>query len=185
MEFKRGVSLWQVTRKYHMGYDTVRMLAERYSKYGMEGLQQKKGVYYPQSIKLSALEDFEKNGLTLEEICSKYDITQRTFLRWQVMYEAYKKGDMFALNGNGAIHKGEVYSSLLQPQPSVIIKKQEMPESKERTERRKVLSNMNKKELQELLLDREAELDILKKLEALAQERETRRHAIWHRSSQD
>jgi len=185
MELKRGTSLWQVTQKYHIGYSTARRFKERFEKYGMDGLQYREGVYHPQAIKLSALEDFEKNGLTLEEICSKYDIHRTTFKHWQVLYEAYKKGDKFALNGNGAIHKGEVYSSLLQPQPSAINTRQEMPESKERTERRKALSNLNRKELQELLLDREAELDILKKLEALDQEREMRRHAIWHKSSQD
>ena len=44
-------------------------------------------------------------------------------------------------------------------------------------ERMKDLNKMSREELCELLLDREAEVEFLKKLEALVQERE-RRHAI-------
>lgn len=69
--------------------------------------------------------------------------------------------------------------------PKPKIKTQTMQESKEKQERRKALSKLSKKELQELLLDREAELDILKNLEALEQERENRRRRILRGLSRD
>lgn len=186
MEFKRGVAPYRIALKYHLATRTLRRLVKRYDEQGLEGLKEKKGMYYPQAIKLSALNDFEQNGLTLEEVSYKYDIAKHTFRHWQVLYEAYKKGDKYALNGGGAIHKGEIYTPSLYTQPELTTStKQDMPESKERTERRKALSKLNKKELKELLLDREAELDILKKLEALAQEREMLRRATWRKSSRD
>jgi len=187
MQAKQGVPISRIQKMYSISPLTIKRLIRRYDKDGMDGLKERHGIYHPQSVKLSALEDFEKNGLTLREICSKYDISYTTFGRWKVMYEAYKKGDKFALNGNGAVHKEDIYYPMTQQsyQPTTAVKKQDMSESKERTERRKAISNLSRKELQEILLDREAELDILKKLEALDQEREMRRHAIWHKSSKD
>ena len=44
---------------------------------------------------------------------------------------------------------------------------------------------MSKKELYELLLDREAELELIKKVEALVQKRESRLRTIGRKSSKN
>ena len=60
-----------------------------------------------------------------------------------------------------------------------------MPETKEKSSRREALSKLSKKELYELLLDREAELELIKKAEALVRKRESRLHAIGRKSFKD
>ena len=66
--------------------------------------------------------------------------------------------------------------SIITPkyQPPEKDKTMNIEQSKKLVERKKSLCKMNKKELCELLLDREAEIEFLKKLEALDQERDRR-----------
>lgn len=180
---KQGVPLLQLEKQYSIARSTLQRLISRYDREGIEGLKEKASTQYPEHVKLAALREYETNGLSLSEIYDKYDIGYGTFKRWQKAYEAYKHGDKYALNGNGAIRKCDM--PYRHKENTVNQSPHPMSESKEKQERRKALSKLSKKELQELLLDREAELDILKNLEALDRERENKRHEILRGLSRD
>lgn len=182
---KQGVPLLELQRRYSITPHTIRRLIARYDKEGISGLKEMKGVYYPEATKLAALHDYETKGLSLREITDKYCIPYGTFKSWRTMYEAYKRGDKFALSGGKALHKCDIPSICQSIAGQTAHRVNTMQESKEKEERRKALSRLSKKELQELLLDREAELDILKNLEALDREREDKRHAILRGLSKD
>lgn len=183
MRLKQGESFKSVSKSLHISIKTLHLLVIRYDKYGIDGLEEKRNSFYPEAIKLHILRDYQNNSLSLKEVCEKYDVACKTFERWLSAYDAYKKGDKFALNGNGAIRKCDFGHNVTNIKP--VEKPKEMLESKERQERRKALSRLSKKELQELLLDREAELDLLKNLEALDQERDAQRHAMLRELSRD
>ena len=184
IEAKQGVPIHQLEKRYSIGHHTLRRLIARYDKDGISGLSEKKASAYPESYKLGVLQEYETKGLSLREICCKYDITTATFARWLKEYESYKQGDKFALNGNGAVRKCDM-TYIGQSTTKRNLQSKAMSESKEKQERRKALSKLSKKDLQELLLDREAELDILKNLEALVRERENKRHEILRKLSKD
>ena len=187
VQYKQGVPLLQLQKRYSIGRQTILNLASRYDKDGIAGLADKRTSYHPESTKLAAIADYEANHLSLQEILQKYCIHHNTFHRWLELYEEYKKGDKFALNGNGAIHSCDMPNVIQTTckQQRTTLKTHTMPESKEKQERRKALSKLSKKELQELLLDREAELDVLKNLEALDRERENTRRKILRELSRD
>ena len=177
MELKSGKSRWYVGKKFHISTRTLKYLVYRYDRQGYKGLSYTKTNYYPQSTKISIIQEYERGGIVMEELCLKHNISAKTLKDWLSKYELYKKGDKFALNGSGAIHKAEKYSfNMPQCQAPSIAKNDNMnsKETEKRAERMKELSHMSKKELYELLLDREAEVEFLKKLEALAQERKQR-----------
>ena len=183
MEFKNGKSPWSIGKKYHMSTRTLKYLVYRYDHQGYEGLSYRKGYYHPESVKFSILQEYEQGGISKEALCLKHDIMVTTLNDWLAKYELYKKGDKFALNGSGAIHKVDNYSFHMKQRKAPPIEKSDQMYKKDTdkyAERMKDLNKMSREELCELLLDREAEVEFLKKLEALVQERE-RRHAIRHK----
>ena len=151
----------------------------RYEKYGLEGLQKKRECHYPDSFILSVMSEYETKGLSLREISEQYDVAESTVKRWVVKYDRYKSGDRYAFTG-GRVYSADIgiKNNPLKPPPAML-------EPKEQTNRRKALSKLSRKELYELLLDREAELELLKKAEALVNERESRLRAIGRKSSKD
>ena len=181
---RQGHSLNSLHHKYSTDARTIKRLVSRYDKYGLDGLKDRKVSHYPERIKLAALTEYETETLSLAEVCDRYDLTLGTFKLWLKQYESYKQGDKYALNGGGAIRKCDqpFFPSYAESSTQT---RHMMPESKEKQERREALNSLSKKELKELLLDREAELDILKNLDALIKERENKRHAILRKLSKD
>jgi len=179
MEVLNGSTLYSVQEKYHIGRKTLKVLVRRYEKQGVSGLQYKQSPHYSDAYILSAIAEYEAKGLSLDELSAQYDVAKSTAKRWLAKYELYKAGDKFAFNG-GRIYKADSYATEYHPP-----KPPSMTETKEQAERRKALSKLSKKELYELLLDREAELELIKKAEALVNERESRLRAIGRKSSKD
>lgn len=182
MEANAGVPNNIIRKKYLVEVAAIKRWVRRYELYGLPGLSDKKASHYPDKLILNAVCEYETKALSLEEVCLKYDVRRQTFRRWLEKYERYRAGDMFAFNG-GRTYKADSITpdpqSLPTPNPSV------MPETEARRMRRKALSKLSKKELYELLLDKEAELEILKKVKALVEEREARKRGTWRESSED
>lgn len=179
MELLNGASFNSVQTKYHISNKTLKALVRRYEKHGVSGLQNKLISHYSNAFILSAIAEYETKGLSLDELSAQYDVAKSTVQRWLSKYELYKAGDKFAFNG-GRVFKADGPAVEYNPP-----KPPSMMETKERAERRKALSKLSKKELYELLMDREAELELIKKAEALVNERESRLRAIGRKSSKD
>lgn len=174
-----------------MSNHTLEGYVRLYRKYGIEGLKDKATSQYSILTILAILRDFRINKLSLNEVLDKYDLTYGTFHHWQKEYGESEK-EYSCLPSEIHTEQGYTIKIVRAPMEETVasvpkpkIKTQTMQESKEKQERRKALSKLSKKELQELLLDREAELDILKNLEALEQERENRRRRILRGLSRD
>lgn len=181
MELKGGATISSVVRRYRIASRTLKALLNRYEKQGISGLQEKRSVHYSDAFILSVMSEYETKHLSLKDLSAKYDVSERTINRWIPKYALYKSGDKFAFNG-GRIYQHETGGQSDQPpypKPSVV------PETKERAARREALSKLSKKELYELLLDREAELELIKKAEALVKDRESRLRATGRGSSKD
>jgi len=173
------LSTWQICQRFHVGADSIKLYVKRYEKYGLEGLIDTQRNYSDEYI-LAVLSEYETNGLTLDELSSKYLVSKAAIKSWLMKYEQYKAGDKFAFNG------GRSYTKVIKLDDHKIIKPvQTLHESEERKQRREALSHLTKKELYELLLDREAELELIKKVEALVEERESRLRAIGRKLSKD
>lgn len=179
MELQNGASLHSVQNKYHITRVTLKALVRRYEKQGVSGLQNNPSTHYSDAYILSVIAEYETKGLSLDELSAQYDVAKSTVQRWLSKYELYKAGDKFAFNG-GRVFKADGPAVEYNPP-----KPPSMMETKERAERRKALSKLSKKELYELLMDREAELELIKKAEALVNERESRLRAIGRKSSKD
>lgn len=180
-EFKSGALKTHVSDKYHIDPRTLSLLLERYNRDGIEGLRaQFRQGHYPEGMIVRIMREYEEKGISLKELSKKYLIPDSTLKKWLAKYEQYKKGDKFAFNG-GRIYK----SALQQTVPDLTSRLNPMPmeETKQRKERRKELSKLSKEELYELLLDRECELELLKKVDALVAKREARLRAIGRKSS--
>lgn len=176
--YKSGeLSKNKIRDRYHIGFRTLDLLVIRYDTYGIEGLKEVTALKYSDEYILSAVMECESKGLSLREVSAKYMVSQATMKRWLVQYDKYKSGDKFAFNG-GRMYTKAAGSEIYKPERS-------MPETEERKQRREALSKLTKRELYELLLDREAELELIKKAEALVEERESRLRAIGRKLSKD
>lgn len=182
-EYKSGVRMNQIRRKYGIDLYTLVLLEERYNRYGMDGLKNiASSVRYTDEMSANIMYEYEEKGLSLMELSRKYLIHISTLKRWIPKYERYKKGDRYAFT------HGKIYTSFIQNVVNVASchpESKPMEETSKRKERRKELSKMSKEELYELLLDRECELELLKKVDALVKKREARLRAIGRRSSRD
>lgn len=180
----QGKSIYSVSKEFNIGNHTLERYLNSYKERGLEGLEDKAPTRYSTRMKKGVLRDYSINKLSLQEVLEKYDLCYGTFHSWQ---KAYGDADSLSWHLVSEIHteQGNTIRMIMEPETKVTEKTQTMPESKEKQERRKALNKLSKKELQELLLDREAELDILKNLEALDRGRENKRHAILRGLSKD
>jgi len=125
-----------------------------YEKYGKKSLFPRKNNVYSLPFKLKVLEAIDKDLLSFSEACLKFNIpTKSVIIKWQ---RNYKKEGIIGLNNK--------------------------PRGKPKTmqfKRAKKKSNKPLTREEELLLENEslrAELDLLKKLQALIQQEQNKKH---------
>lgn len=183
MEFKNGNSAWSISEKYGIGKTTLKQFVYRYDHQGYRGLEDRPPHKFTESEKFSILNEYEGENISKEELCLKHGMREKLFNKWLVQYEQYKKGDKFAMSKGCKVYRT---GSIITPkyQPPEKDKSMNIEQSEKLVERKKSLCKMNKKELCELLLDREAEIEFLKKLEALDRKRD-QRQAMRRKQSKD
>ena len=173
---KNGSAVWSVGRKYGIDPRTLRQFVYRYDHEGYKGLEERPPHKFTESEKFSILIDFDRGCVSKEEICIKHGIRENVLKEWLKQYEKYKEGDKFAMSRGCRGCNGDTESSGITPkkQPPERNKAMNDKHVQKLEERREDLRKMDKEALCELLLDREAEIEFLKKLEALDQERDRR-----------
>lgn len=176
MEVINGGSASTVGIKYGIDARTLKRLVYKYNHQGYKGLEEIPPHKFTESEKFSILIEYESGSISKEELCLKYDMRENKFNKWLQQYEQYKKGDKFALSKGCSCYwgYGEVNKITPKKQPPKKDKKMNDEKTQKLEERKKNLRKMDKDALCELLLDREAELEFLKKLEALDRERDRR-----------
>lgn len=87
----KGVS--QICLELQVNKNTVMEWLRKYQLKGELGLQTiKKNKYYPDYIKLQAISDYQEGLGSLNQICSKYDLSNNSILQqWIKKYNGHKK----------------------------------------------------------------------------------------------
>lgn len=103
---KKSVS--QICSELQIHKSTFDEWKRKYQLKGEEGLETiKRNTYYPQTIKLQAISDYQKGIGSLNQICNKYDISNNCVLRrWIKKYNGHKTSKSHNSQGDKHMTKG-------------------------------------------------------------------------------
>lgn len=88
---KKGVT--QICLELQVSKGSFRNWLRKYQLNGVQGLQcYKKNTYYPESLKLQAISDYEKGIGSLNDLCNKYNISSYGILQqWIKKYNGHNR----------------------------------------------------------------------------------------------
>jgi len=146
----KGNSYTGLSKKWGVPVTQLMKWMDQYKSLGATGLLQRSHHHYTVAFKVEVVEGYYKKGLSLRDCCSFYNIpSQSTVISWLRKYER--------LGVSG-----------FQGQPRMLkVMKEDNPSPK----KAKPLTKLEELEKENLYL--KAENELLKKLEALTQKRET------------
>ena len=81
-----GESLRSLCKELKMDKKNVRLWYLRYKKYGEEGLRSIRYSHYTSDEKLAIVKEFLEKGVTLQELCLRYDLSSSTIKTWVRLY---------------------------------------------------------------------------------------------------
>ena len=84
-----GEPLSPLCKELNIDEKMVRMWYLRYMKYGEKGLLGTRSFHYSIAEKIEIVKEFVKKGISLQEICLKYDLSRSTIQNW---CRKYRKG---------------------------------------------------------------------------------------------
>lgn len=148
-EVLQGCSVTGVASRWGLSKSLLTRWIDHYNSFGGKGLLPKPRQYHSQAHKFKVVESYRREGLSLRDCCSKYDIAnESSVLSWVRKYEKSGQDGLREQRGR----------------PKVM--KENQPRKKT-----KPLTKLEELEQENLYL--RAENELLKKLEALAQEKRT------------
>lgn len=78
----KGESLTRICKENDLDRHVVHQWFLRYKKYGENGLRGTRSFHYSSLEKLKIAEEFIKEGVTLQELCLRYDLSRTTIKSW-------------------------------------------------------------------------------------------------------
>lgn len=158
---ENGITIDHITKKYGIDRVRLKVIWIKYQKIGVEALKKKKNIKADYELKKKIVLDIEKNHLTLSAASLKYGASSSQIFGWLKRYR---------LEGLDALKQ---------------IKKRGIPRKmgRPKKDQQKPLTELERlrKENQEL----KTENALLKKLRALALEREAKLKGIWQEPSKN
>lgn len=149
-EHLKGHPVNSLSKKYEISRSLIRKWIDHHRSNGTEGLLPKRCLYYPREFKLKVVKAYKGKRLSLRDCCLRFNIpTQSTISSWVRRYE------QLGINGLNE-QKGR---------PKIM--KKDKPAAK-KTE---PLTRLEQLEKENLYL--RAEIDLLKKLDALTLQKQT------------
>jgi transposase len=149
-DYQKGNSIRFLSKKWNISTSQIRKWIDHHCALGTKGLLPKRHHYYTKEFKLNVVKAYMDNGLSLRDCCLQFNIpTLSTVASWRKKYE------QLGLDG------------LSKQQGRPIIMKKDKPPGK----KNKPLTRLEELEKDNLYL--RAEIDYLKKLDALTQEKQT------------
>jgi transposase len=146
----RGNSVRFLSKKWNISTSLIRKWIDHYRSSGKKGLLPKRHLYYSRDFKLKVVTAYKDNGLSLRDCCLQFNIpSQSTVISWARQYEQLGIDGLSEQKGRPRI-----------------MKKDKPPEKKA-----KPLTRLEELEKDNLYL--RAEIDYLKKLDALTQKKQT------------
>lgn len=155
-----GESATSLEREYGIDHHDIVMYANRYKRFGEEGLKPQVPKITPLKVKIIACKEYLEHSVSLPELADKYGVDRRTIRIWARMYQ---QNNLEALRDK----RNDKHP------------KEPMYKSKDET------ANQQIKELQNKLKDLEAENALLKKVKALVEKREAQRQEIGSKPSKN
>jgi transposase len=83
---KEGYSINYIKEHYGFNSSLLSSLWEKYQEEGKSALLKKRLIKASVEKKLSAINDYERNGLSLVEVMLKYGVSQSAFNKWRKSY---------------------------------------------------------------------------------------------------
>jgi transposase len=149
-ENQEGKSTRYLSKKWGISKSLLGRWIDHHRLSGVEGIQPKRYTYYTQEFKLNVIKFYNDKGLSLRDCCLQFNIpTPSTLSAWLSKYE------QFGIDG------------LREQKGRSKTMKKDKPVSKETVP----LTRVEELEKENLYL--RAEIDFLKKLDALTQEKQT------------
>lgn len=150
-EHLRGESITAVALRWDLSRSLVTRWVDHYNSSGNKGLFPKTHQYHSSEFKFKVVESYRKEGLSLRDCCLNYGIANEgTVLCWVRRYEQSGLDGLRRARGRPKVMKENIPSKKTKP-----------------------LTRLEELEQENLYL--KAENELLKKLEALAQERKTQK----------
>ena len=81
-----GESIGSLCRDLKLDDHVIHIWYLRYKKYGESGLRGTRSFHYTTEEKLAIVKEFEEKGVSLSEICLRYDLARTTIQKWVRMY---------------------------------------------------------------------------------------------------
>ena len=157
---KGGVSIRSVCKEYGIEYHSLKMWLAKYDAEGESGIKESKTpCRYTAKEKEEIVREHLKNKLTLQQTCLHYDISRTSIITWLREYRSR-----------------HVCQEVNEP-TDVILETMARPKKKE------AMTELEKLQYENLRL--RAEIDLLKKVKALVEERERRQKEIGRKPSAD
>ncbi len=89
----QGVTITQAAENLHMSRITFRKWVLRYKEEGFKGLRPRQHLsYYSNQMKIQAVKEYLKGGVSMLSVCAKYRISGTLSLKtWKTWIEAYNR----------------------------------------------------------------------------------------------
>jgi len=148
-KYLRGHSVTGLAKKWDVTRSEVKKWIDHYNSGGIRGLLPKPHSHYTKEFKLNVVKTYKDNGLSLRACCMQFNIAaQSTVSSWAKKYERFGLKGLMVQKGKSMRMKKEKLSAE-KPQP---------------------LTRLEELEKDNLYL--RAEVDYLKKLEALTRKKQ-------------
>lgn len=149
-DYQGGKSLSGLSKQWNISASQIRKWIDQYNSFGKQGLLRRPHQKYTKTFKLQVVQAYLKKALSLRECCLRFGVPSIGIVSsWVRIYEKLGEG------GLNARQKG----------------KRTMKKTKPTKTSAKPLTRLEELEKENLYL--RAENDLLKKLDALAQKKET------------
>ncbi len=98
----QGVTITQAAENLHMSRITFRKWVLRYKEEGFRGLRPRQHLsYYSNQMKIQAVKEYLKGGVSMLSVCAKYRISGTLSLKtWIEAYNEHKLTDLVSEGGD-------------------------------------------------------------------------------------
>jgi transposase-like protein len=156
---EEGYTIDYIKKQFGINDTQLKVMWVKYQRFGLSALEDRPAnKQTPTLMKIAAVEDFVKKGLSLAEVCLKYDVDKSSIQRWKSKY----------------IHEGVDAFIRAQEVTNMGRPKKKRPEEMTELERLRYENERLR-----------AENALLKKVRALVEEREARLREIGQKPSKN
>ena len=98
----------KLARRFNISMSTVTLWCRNYEIFGRDAfLENKKQKSWKSEIKISAVNEYNSGGVSIQDICKKYKISSQTiFRKWLKVYNSHKKLKSTGIKESKSMTKG-------------------------------------------------------------------------------